>query len=246
MDTNLESLIDSKSDEEIETLLTIRLNSEYNPLRKVKPRPQRVSKLKGHEWVVEVLNGHPNTCYDLFRMDKHVFRSLCEELKRTATKDSKYLSVQEQLAIFLLIISHNGRQRYAADRFQHSTDTISKYFRKILFVICSISKHIITPPSFDDTPPEIKNNPKYYPFFKKCVGAIDGTHISARIPVREQIPYRGRKFDTTQNIMSVCSFDMRFTFIMTGWEGTTNDSRIFLETVSNPANHFPMPPLGKY
>ncbi|CAN0925203.1 hypothetical protein LINGRAHAP2_LOCUS34622 [Linum grandiflorum] len=36
--------------------------------------------------------------------------------------------------------------------------------------------------------------------------------------------------------MCVCSFDMRFTYVMAGWEGTTNDSRIVLETASNPNN----------
>ncbi|KAF7822113.1 protein ALP1-like [Senna tora] len=75
-----------------------------------------------------------------------------------------------------------------------------------------------------------------------CVGAIDGTHISARVPVDKQIQYRGKKVDSTQNIMCACSFDMRFTFVMTGWEGTTNDSRIFLETVTEPENKFHKPP----
>ena len=44
--------------------------------------------------------------------------------------------------------------------------------------------------------------------------------------------------------MCVYSFDMCFTFVMTGWEGTANNSRVLLETVHNPENKFPMPPLG--
>lgn len=78
------------------------------------------------------------------------------------------------------------------------------------------------------------------------MGALDGAHISACIPKDEQIPYRGRKLEPTINVMCCCSFDMKFTFVMAGWEGTANDSMIFLETIQNPDNHFPIPPEGKY
>lgn len=77
-----------------------------------------------------------------------------------------------------------------------------------------------------------------------CIGAIDGTHVDAHIPVNEQIPYRGRKVQPTQNIMCVCSFDMRFTYVMAGWEGTANDARVLLETITKPENQFPMAPRG--
>ena len=36
------------------------------------------------------------------------------------------------------------------------------------------------------------------------------------------------------NIMCACDFDMKFTFVYTGWEGTTNDSRVFLEALQRP------------
>ena len=54
----------------------------------------------------------------------------------------------------------------AAERFQYSGETISRHFRKVLKAVCRLGKEIITPPSFDTTPPEILFNPKYYPFFK--------------------------------------------------------------------------------
>ena len=74
---------------------------------------------------------------------------------------------------------------------------------------------------------------------------IDGTHIDACVSVNEQIPYRGKKTDPTQNVMCACSFDMRFTFVLTGWEGTANDARVFIECVNNPENKFLKPPRGK-
>ena len=44
---------------------------------------------------------------------------------------------------------------------------------------------------------------------------------------REEAPrYRGRKEHTTQNVMAACGFDMKFTYVLPGWEGTASDSRI--------------------
>ena len=81
---------------------------------------------------------------------------------------------------------------------------------------------------------------------KNCIGAIDGTHVDARILQDQQITFCGRKINTTWNVMCACSFDMRFTFVMSGWEGTANDSRVLLECISNPNNKFSLPTRGIY
>ena len=68
----------------------------------------RDSILSGHEYVVEVLNGHRSRCFDSFRMEKNVFKALCRVLKENNfLKDSKYILVEEQVSIFLYIISQN-------------------------------------------------------------------------------------------------------------------------------------------
>lgn len=67
MDVNIRGLVDD-SDEEIQNVISLYINFEYNSLLKPKPQPQRTSTLSRHEWVVEVLNGHPRTCFETFRM----------------------------------------------------------------------------------------------------------------------------------------------------------------------------------
>jgi hypothetical protein len=44
--------------------------------------------------------------------------------------------------------------------------------------------------------------------------------------------------------MAACSFDMQFTFVWAGWEGSAHDTRIFLEAIDNPRIKFPKPPEG--
>jgi hypothetical protein len=38
--------------------------------------------------------------------------------------------------------------------------------------------------------------------------------------------FHGRKSHPTQNVMTIVDFDLRFTFVMAGWEGTTHDALI--------------------
>ncbi|XP_021769643.1 uncharacterized protein LOC110733849 [Chenopodium quinoa] len=153
--------------------------------------------------------------------------------------DSDEEDFQQILTIYINL-QNNG---LIADRFQHSLESTHRHFGKVLYAIASLSKHWTVPPAFDETPPEIKNNPRYYPIFKE----LDGTHVSARVPQDDQIPYRGKEKKSTMNVMCACSFDMKFTFVMAGWEGSANDSRIFWETITNvEETKFPMPPTRKY
>ncbi|KAG8372299.1 hypothetical protein BUALT_Bualt12G0051800 [Buddleja alternifolia] len=219
---------------------------EYERLYLLKT-PCRNSKMSGHAYVMELMNANPTRCYDMFRMKPDVFITFSNTLiDKCGLKHSRYLSAYEQVAIFLHIIAHGIMSRVAAEKFQHSGETISKVFHRVLKAICKLGVEIIAPPNFDEVPPEILHNPKYYPFFKDCIGAIDGTHIEACIPIPQQIPYRGKKVEPTQNVIAACSFDLCFTFVMCGWEGTTNDSRIFFECITNPENKFPMPVGDKY
>ncbi|XP_048331944.2 uncharacterized protein LOC125423007 [Ziziphus jujuba] len=39
---------------------------------------------------------------------------------------------------------------------------------------------------------------------------------------------------------------MMFTFLYTGWEGTANDSRVFLDAITRSKNKFPLPKEGEY
>ncbi|KAJ7183568.1 hypothetical protein C8R46DRAFT_832537, partial [Mycena filopes] len=63
------------------------------------------------------------------------------------------------------------------ERFQRSNDTISRYTNLLLdlFLGHFYQKYIQNP--VDSTPPKIANSSSYFPFFRYCRGAVDGTHI---------------------------------------------------------------------
>ena len=94
-------------------------------------------------------------------------------------------------------------------------------------LVGSFYKKYVKPLPANETPPEIKGNPKLYPYFKDCRGAIDGSHFDAWVH-EESIPrYRNRKGGVTQNVLAACDFDLKFIYILSGWEGSAADSRIF-------------------
>ncbi|RLM93854.1 hypothetical protein C2845_PM08G12760 [Panicum miliaceum] len=69
---------------------------------------------------------------------------------------------------------------------------------------------------------------------KECVGAIDGTHVLARILEKSRASFLGRRHTTTQNVLATVDFDLRFTYVLAGWEGSAYDSLILGNTLQRP------------
>lgn len=71
--------------------------------------------------------------------------------------------------------------------------------------------------------PNIRSNPDWYPFFKNCVGAVDGSHIPVCVPVKEAKPWYDRRGNLSQNVFTACDFNLCFTYVLAGWEGSLSD-----------------------
>ena len=89
------------------------------------------------------------------------------------------------------------------------------------------SAYVKLPHTHASTPPEIRNNPKLFPFFKDCDGSIDGSHIDVWVPADDSARFRNRKGRLSQNILAACTFDLQFSYVLSGWEGSASDSQIF-------------------
>jgi hypothetical protein len=88
----------------------------------------RTSRLTGHQWVQDVITSpNPIRCHQLFRMKPQTFKRLCQELKSVGLSDSRHVTVDEQLGIFLYMTSHDVSNRLVQETFQHSGETIHRY-----------------------------------------------------------------------------------------------------------------------
>ncbi|XP_017424686.1 uncharacterized protein LOC108333722 [Vigna angularis] len=170
---------------------------------------------------------HTNRCRDIIRMGPEAFINLCERLRSTGlVKDVIRSTVEEQVAQFLHIIGHNVKNRSVAFFFHRSGSTVSIHFHNVLDAILTLESEFLIQPSGNEVHPYVLNNNRFYPYFKDCLGAIDGTHVRVKVPRSDAPRFRGRKDWPTQNVFAACDFDMKFTYILAGWEGTASDSRI--------------------
>uniref|UniRef100_A0A803L9I9 Nuclease HARBI1 n=2 Tax=Chenopodium quinoa TaxID=63459 RepID=A0A803L9I9_CHEQI len=161
------------------------------------------------------------------------FAQLCTLLRtRGQLKDTRHASVEEQVAIFIYAIAHNVRNCVLQVVFRRSGETISRYFHRVLEAIISLEDQFLIQPDGTSILSEIMNNNRFYPYFKDCIGAIDGTHVRVKVSNSNAPRYRVRKNWLTQNVLAACTFDLKFTYVLPGWEGTTSDSRIIKDELN--------------
>ncbi|OJA11827.1 hypothetical protein AZE42_11404 [Rhizopogon vesiculosus] len=202
-------------------------------------QPYHTSALSGTAWVTELLTGHPERIRCELGVHKHVFYVLINLLRQAGCRDSNHVPLEEQLAIFLyasvtgLSICHLG------ERFQRSNETISKYFKRILFAFSSppiYTTYVRLPDADSPLAPEIVQNQKFFPYLANAIGAIDGTHIACHPFGEDRHAARDRNGNFSQNCLAACSFNLCFTYMLSGWDGSAADAHAIDFTI----------PEGKY
>lgn len=80
---------------------------------------QKTSMFWGHMYVYELLsNPHPGTCYKVYHLKREIFFILCNTLKEgNYIKESKGVSVEEAVFIFLYIFCQKLGMSVTANRF---------------------------------------------------------------------------------------------------------------------------------
>ncbi|WVZ77855.1 hypothetical protein U9M48_025668, partial [Paspalum notatum var. saurae] len=178
--------------------------------------------------------GQDSDCVNLLRMSKHVFFKLCSKFRSMdALRDTWHCTVEEQVAMFLQTVGHKKKNRDIKFHFTWS----------VLYAIGQLGLEMLRHRSMD-VPAKIRNNQRFYPFFEDCIGAIDGTHIPCKVPATMADRFRGRKPFTTQNVLVAVDFDLMFTYISAGWEGSAHDSTVLRHSLDHP-NGLRVPE-GKY
>ncbi|XP_058075336.1 uncharacterized protein LOC131223834 isoform X1 [Magnolia sinica] len=171
-------------------------------------------------WATEV------DCIAQLGMSRDAFFELCTTLcEKIHLLDTRHVSLEEQVVMFLHTVGHNVHNRVIGHRFIQSGETISLHFNRVLDSIVSLYPEFVKQLS-SKTPPEIQTNISWAPYFQDCVGAIDGTHIPALVQSADHVSFRNRKGFLSQNVLVAYSFDMNFLYILAGWEGSVSNARV--------------------
>ncbi|XP_052877425.1 uncharacterized protein LOC128284004 [Gossypium arboreum] len=143
-------------------------------------------------------------------------------------KSSRNMLVDEQVAMFLHIISHHLKNRVIKHHFNRSREIVSRSFHNVLNAAIRLQDVLFKkaePITANSTDPRWK-------WFKNYLGALDGTHIKIRVPTVDKLRYQTRKGDIATNMLGVCTPDMQFVYVLPGWEGSVADGRVLRDAIS--------------
>ena len=136
--------------------------------RKSIPKEPHVNRGQEREnYINSILCCSDVHCINQIRMSPLAFFELCDTLERkNLLQATIHMSVREQVIIFLHLVGHNVRFRVIGSRFYMSIETIHRYFRIVLDAILKLYPEVIRQPdSSTPTPPEIRQNQRFYPWF---------------------------------------------------------------------------------
>ena len=163
--SNLEMVMTDSEEEEDEEMIFLVFPALHKLSKKIKT-PLNTSILTGPMYIRELLDGHPTRCFDVLRMESHIFQDLCDYLRsRKLLENSRGVSVEEQLGMLMYMMSRNASYRTLTDRFQRSPETVHRHINAAINAVASLAYDIIKLPSTD---PHIKisSSPLYWPYFE--------------------------------------------------------------------------------
>ena len=174
--------------------------------------PVHTSWLLGQQWIDELVNGHDRRFHNELGLHKHTFNKLIRVLGRDAgLVDTRHVSAEEQLAIFLHYAHRGLSNRALQECFQRSADTVTKYASHVpIHVNCHNDRlhrcihrilnaltlekvygtYVKLPTCNSPVPAEIRKSGDFWPFFRDCIGAIDGSHILVFVPESMRVRFR--------------------------------------------------------
>lgn len=134
------------------------------------------------------------------------------------------LSSETKLCLTIWTLANQESYRQIADRFGITRG----YAHYICRQCCHIIRHLASQANIIKwpSPPEIrqlvlKNS------FPGAFGAIDGSHVPIKTPLEYTDSYMNRKSVASVVLQAVCTHDMQFIDVSTGWPGSLHDARIY-------------------
>lgn len=61
---------------------------------------------------------------------------------------------------------------------------------------------------------------------------MDGTYINVNVANTDKPRFRTRKGQISTNTLAVCDRNLRFVYVLPGWEGSAGDARVLRDAVN--------------
>jgi hypothetical protein len=147
-------------------LLWYKLRRSRLNIPRIKYGPLLSRDLERQTRLNRLYNGTDANCISELRMQKVVFHRLCSHLRsRGLLEDSIFVSIEEQVAMFMHFVGQRWTNMNVGFEFMRSGETVSRYFHSVLDAIYVLSGDLITS-KFTETHPKILNSSRFNPYFE--------------------------------------------------------------------------------
>ena len=86
-----------------------------------------------------IYNSNDGECLSMLRMTRAHFFALCNLFKaRSLVSDREGVTVEEQVVMFLHVVSHNQRFRVVHQSFRRSIETMHRHFHQVCMLLVSL------------------------------------------------------------------------------------------------------------
>ncbi|KAA0031677.1 putative nuclease HARBI1 [Cucumis melo var. makuwa] len=162
-------------------------------------------------------------------MDRRFFSILCHLLWTTAgLVGIEVIDVEEMVAMFLHILTHDVKNRMIQRQFVRSGETVSRHFNLVLLATLRLHDELLKKLQ----PVTNSCTDSRWKWFENCLGALDDTYIKVNVSATDRPRYKTRKGEVATNVLGVCDTKGDFVFVLFGWEGSAADSRILRDAIS--------------
>ncbi|CAH9107358.1 unnamed protein product [Cuscuta epithymum] len=176
-----------------------------------------------------LVHGPEANCISQLRMSRAAFFKLCDMLvTKGGLRPTRHLIVEEQVAIFLLVLSHHHKNRTLITDFQRSGRTVSKCFSTVIHAVLQLHSTLYAKPQ----PITMECEDDRWRTFQNCVGALDGTYIDVHASLNDHNRFRSQKGRIATNVLGVCNPQMQFIYVFPGWEGSAADGRVLRDALT--------------
>jgi hypothetical protein len=119
----------------------------------------------GRNLIIDILEGHPLRCHDLFWMSPTNFRLLCDEVAQKRIIKTDEVSVEEQVGIFLQILVHSTTMRKVSEDFQRSLETVHRCFKDVLRSVLRMrNEYMQIAGANTSIPAQVSEGSPFFPF----------------------------------------------------------------------------------
>ncbi|GMP84352.1 hypothetical protein CsSME_00037911 [Camellia sinensis var. sinensis] len=161
----------------------------FEAMRKISRNPNPFKQQLDH--LNRLVRDNDIDFHEQLRMNRHTFLRLCGLIRTKGVSDSKYVVLEEKVAMFLTVLGHHHKNRNVKFNFMRSGQTVSKYFNDVLKAVLRLQGVLLKTPE-PITAGCTDNKWRWFQvnasfsnsscLIKNCLGALDGTYVRVLAP----------------------------------------------------------------